>query len=303
FLRKDRALRENFFSRVKVMFYAGASLSQTVWDELAELAFETCGERIAMLTGLGATETAPSAIFTTPETSRAGAVGVPLPGVEVKLAPVGDKLEGRVRGPNITPGYWRDAEVTRLAFDEEGYYRFGDALRFLDEKDESKGFCFDGRIAENFKLATGTWVTVGILRQAFLAAFAPYAKDVVITGHDRDEVCALVFPDLEACKSLCAELSGSSSVEILRHEATREELSRLLARFAQTAKGSSMRVVRLILLEEPPSIDANEITDKGSINQRAVLTRRANEVAALYASPFAPHVIVAKSTSFAMSGN
>ena len=136
FLRQDRALRENFFSRLKVMFYAGASLSQTVWDEIAELGFETCGERIAMLTGLGATETAPSAIFTTPETSRAGAVGVPLPGVEVKLAPVGDKLEGRVRGPNITPGYWRDEEVTRKAFDEEGYYRFGDALRFLDEKDE-----------------------------------------------------------------------------------------------------------------------------------------------------------------------
>ena len=223
FLRRDRALRENFFSRLKVMFYAGASLSQTVWDEIAEIGFETCGERIAMLTGLGATETAPSAIFTTPETSRAGAVGVPLPGVEVKLAPVGDKLEGRVRGPNITPGYWRDEEVTRKAFDEEGYYRFGDALRFLDEKDEFKGFCFDGRIAENFKLATGTWVTVGTLRQAFLAAFAPYAKDVVITGHDRDEVCALVFPDVEACRSLCAELPASSgAAEILRHETMRE---------------------------------------------------------------------------------
>jgi feruloyl-CoA synthase len=286
FLRQDRALRENFFSRLKVMFYAGASLSQTVWDEIAELSFETCGERIAMLTGLGATETAPSAIFTTPETSRAGAVGVPLPGVEVKLAPVGDKLEGRVRGPNITPGYWRDEEVTRKAFDEEGYYRFGDALRFLDEKDESKGFCFDGRIAENFKLATGTWVTVGSLRQAFLTAFAPYAKDVVIAGHDRDEVCALVFPDLEACRSLCADLSAASGeAEVLRHQATRAKLAHLLAGFARAANGSSMRVARLLLLEEPPSIDANEITDKGSINQRAVLTRRVAEVEALYAAP------------------
>ncbi|MBV9740000.1 MAG: feruloyl-CoA synthase, partial [Hyphomicrobiales bacterium] len=237
-LRNDRALRENFFSRLQVMFYAGASLSQTVWDEIAELGFATCGERIAMLTGLGATETAPSAIFTTPETSRAGAVGVPLPGVEVKLAPVGDKLEGRVRGPNITPGYWRDEDVTRQAFDEEGYYRFGDALRFLDEQDKSKGFCFDGRIAENFKLATGTWVTVGTLRQAFLTAFAPYVKDVVITGHDRDEVCALVFPDVEACKSLCADLTAASGVgEILEHRATRKTLARLLARFAQEAKG------------------------------------------------------------------
>jgi feruloyl-CoA synthase len=286
FLRQDRALRENFFSRLKVMFYAGASLSQTVWDEIAELSFETCGERIAMLTGLGATETAPSAIFTTPETSRAGAVGVPLPGVEVKLAPVGDKLEGRVRGPNITPGYWRDEEVTRKAFDEEGYYRFGDALRFLDEKDESKGFCFDGRIAENFKLATGTWVTVGSLRQAFLTAFAPYAKDVVIAGHDRDEVCALVFPDLAACRSLCADLSAASGeAEVLRHQATRAKLAHLLAGFARAANGSSMRVARLLLLEEPPSIDANEITDKGSINQRAVLTRRVAEVEALYAAP------------------
>ncbi|HEV3249300.1 MAG TPA: feruloyl-CoA synthase [Beijerinckiaceae bacterium] len=304
FLRQDRALRENFFSRLKVMFYAGASLSQTVWDEIAELSFETCGERIAMLTGLGATETAPSAIFTTPETSRAGAVGVPLPGVEVKLAPVGDKLEGRVRGPNITPGYWRDEEVTRKAFDEEGYYRFGDALRFLDEKDESKGFCFDGRIAENFKLATGTWVTVGTLRQAFLTAFAPYAKEVVITGHDRDEVCALVFPDVEACRSLCAKLPASSgAAEILRHEATRETLSRLLASFAHGAKGSSTRVARLILLEEPPSIDANEITDKGSINQRAVLTRRASEVEALYGSSRPRSVIEAKAVSFAGSGD
>src|SRR5580700_10508990 len=219
FLRQDRALRENFFSRLKVMFYAGASLSQTVWDEIAELSFETCGERIAMLTGLGATETAPSAIFTTPETSRAGAVGVPLPGVEVKLAPVGDKLEGRVRGPNITPGYWREEETTRKAFDEEGYYCFGDALRFLDDADEMKGFRFEGRLSENFKLATGTWVSVGPLRQAFLSAFAPYAKDVVITGHDRDEVCALVFPDVEACRRLCAELPASSGVaEVLRHE-------------------------------------------------------------------------------------
>ncbi|MBV8426008.1 MAG: feruloyl-CoA synthase [Hyphomicrobiales bacterium] len=299
-LRKDRALRENFFSRLQVMFYAGASLSQTVWDEIAELGFATCGERIAMLTGLGATETAPSAIFTTPETSRAGAVGVPLPGVEVKLAPVGDKLEGRVRGPNITPGYWRDEDVTRQAFDEEGYYRFGDALRFLDEQDKSKGFCFDGRIAENFKLATGTWVTVGTLRQAFLTAFAPYVKDVVITGHDRDEVCALVFPDVEACKSLCADLTAASSVgEILQHRATRKTLARLLARFAQEAKGSSTRVARLMLLEEPPSIDLNEITDKGSINQRAVLTRRANEVEALYASSRPHYVIEAEVHSFA----
>jgi feruloyl-CoA synthase len=215
-----------------------------------------------------------------------------LPGVEVKLAPVGDKLEGRVRGPSITPGYWRDPEATRQAFDEEGYYCFGDALCFLDMEDELKGFRFDGRLSENFKLATGTWVSVGSLRQAFLAAFAPFAKDVVIAGHDRGEVCALVFPEIEACRGLCAGLAGESGAgAIIGHEAVRTRLAELLAEFALNAKGSSTRVERLVLLEEPPSIDANEITDKGSINQRAVLKRRATEVEALYAEPLPPSVI------------
>ncbi len=292
YLRQERPLRELFFSRLRLMFYAGAGLSQHVWDDLDSLALETCGERIAMITGLGATETAPSALFTTLADSRSGAVGVPLPGVELKLAQVGDRLEARLRGPSVTPGYWRDEETTRKAFDEEGYYRFGDALRFLDAQDEMRGFRFDGRIAENFKLATGTWVTVGPLRQAFLSAFAPYAKDVVIAGHDRGEVCALVFPDIEACRGLCAGLAAESCAQaVLRHAATRARLSELLRQFAQDAKGSSTRIERLILLEEPPSIDANEITDKGSINQRAVLARRAAEVEALYAQPMPPSVI------------
>jgi len=294
YFRKEKALRELFFSRLKLMFYAGAGLSQHVWDELDELALESCGERIAMITGLGATETGPSALFTMLGASQSGAVGVPLPGVEVKLAPVGDKFEGRVRGPSITPGYWRDEEVTREAFDEEGYYRFGDALRFLDPRGETKGFQFDGRIAENFKLATGTWVTVGPLRQAFLSAFAPFASDVAIAGHDRGEVCALVFPDIEACRGLCSGLPpASEAAEVLRHPAIRAKLAGLLSRFASAAKGSSTRIERLILLEEPPSIDANEITDKGSINQRAVLARRAVEVEALYCEPPPASVIVA----------
>ncbi|SEC95359.1 4-coumarate--CoA ligase [Rhizobiales bacterium GAS188] len=298
YFRKERPLRELFFSRLKLMFYAGAGLSQHVWDDLEELALETCGERIAMITGLGSTETAPSALFTTLAASQSGAVGVPLPGVDVKLAPVGDKLEGRVRGPSITPGYWREEAITRKAFDEEGYYCFGDALCFLDEHDEMKGFRFDGRLSENFKLATGTWVSVGPLRQAFLSAFAPYAKDVVIAGHDRDEVCALVFPDIEACRALCAELAPSDPAEaVLRHETTRTKLAELLGEFARGAKGSSTRVVRLILLEEPPSIDANEITDKGSINQRAVLSRRAALVEALYVAP-RPASVIAASHAF-----
>jgi len=293
YFREEKALRELFFSRLKLMFYAGAGLSQHVWDALESLALETCGERIAMITGLGSTETAPSALFTTLAASQSGAVGVPLPGVEVKLAPVGDKLEGRVRGPSIMPGYWREPEITRKSFDEEGYYCFGDALRFLDEADEMKGFLFDGRISENFKLATGTWVTVGALRQAFLSAFAPYAKDVVIAGHDRDEVRALVFPDIEACRAACGEHAAADAVSVLRHPALRARLAALLADFAVVAKGSSTRITRLILLEEPPSIDANEITDKGSINQRAVLQRRAGLVEALYAASPSQSVIAA----------
>jgi feruloyl-CoA synthase len=294
YFRKDKGLRDLFFSRLRLMFYAGAGLSQHVWDALDELALAACGERIAMITGLGSTETAPAAVFTTLEASHSGAVGLPLPGVELKLAPVGDRLEGRVRGPSITPGYWRDEQATRKAFDEEGYYCFGDALRFIDPRDELKGFQFDGRIAENFKLATGTWVSVGSLRVAFLAAFAPYAKDVVIAGHDRGEVCALVFPDIEACRGLCAALAtGSDAAAILRHEGVRTRFAELLRDFARAAKGSSTRIERLILLDEPPSIDANEITDKGSINQRAVLTRRAVVVEALYAEPLPSHVIVA----------
>ena len=291
--RKERALRELFFSRLRLMFYAGAGLSQHVWDALDEIALEACGERVAMITGLGSTETAPAALFTTLGASQSGAVGVPLPGVEVKLAPVGDKLEGRVRGPLITPGYWREEEATRKAFDEEGYYRFGDALRFLDPADELKGFQFDGRIAENFKLSSGTWVTVGSLRQAFLLAFAPYAKDVVIAGHDRATVAALVFPDLAACRALGTLAAGSDATAVLGQAALRRELARRLHEFARMAAGSSTRIERLILLAEPPSIDANEITDKGSINQRAVLARRAADVEALYAEPASERVICA----------
>ena len=292
YLQREKALRELFFSRVKLMFYAGAGLSQHIWDELDRLALETVGERIAMITGLGATETAPSAIFTTLGASQSGAVGVPLPGVELKLARVGDKLEGRVRGPSITPGYWRDEATTHKSFDEEGFYCFGDALRFLDEADEGKGFAFDGRIAENFKLATGTWVTVGPLRAAFLSAFAPYAKDVVIAGHDRDEIGALVFPDLDMCRTYALIEGPAPAAQVLRHAAVRAKFAELLAGFSGQAKGSSTRVASLVLLEEPPSIDLNEITDKGSINQRAVLARRVREVEALYARPRPEHVIL-----------
>jgi feruloyl-CoA synthase len=283
--RSDRALREKFFSRLQLLFYAAAGMSQHTWDAYRSLATETCGERIILVTGLGATETSPMAIQTTWETDRVGIIGIPIPGVELKLVPEGEKLEARVRGPNVTPGYWRQPEMTQRAFDEDGFYKFGDAVRFIDPADVNKGFIFDGRFSEDFKLATGTWVSVGPLRARILSHFAPFARDVVVTGHDRDDVGMMIFADLEACCSLCPDLSPRSPVaEILRHKAVRERFQNLLATFAAESTGSSKRISRAILLEEPPSLDAREITDKGSLNQRAVLEHRVELVEQLYES-------------------
>lgn len=293
-LRSDRVLRERFFSRVEILFYAAAGLGQRFWDELQAVAVETCGERIRMVTGLGATETAPFALCAPGDDARAGMVGLPVPGVELKLVPNGAKLEVRLRGPNVTPGFWRDDARTRAAFDEEGYYRLGDAVAWVDAADPSKGLQFDGRLNEDFKLSTGTWVSVGPLRARLLAQFAPFARDVVLAGHDRDVVTALVFPDLAACHSLCTGLAPDAPArEVLGSAELRGTLAGLLTDFAMRATGSSTRVERVILLEEPPSMDAGEVTDKGSINQGAVLLRRAALVEELYAPTPTGRVIVA----------
>ena len=264
------AFRGHFFSRLQMAFFAAAGLPQHVWDEFDRLAIEALGARIPMLTGLGATETAPFALCADKANRRSGVVGLPVPGVELKLTPVNGKLEARVRGPNVTPGFWREGELTRAAFDEEGYYRMGDALRFIDPADPNRGFLFDGRLAEDFKLSTGTWVSVGPLRAKFILHAAPWVKDVVIAGHDRDDVTALIFPD-----------GGSRNV-----------LEALLCDFARQSTGSSNRIARAIILTEAPSFDAGEVTDKGSINQAAVLRRRAALVERLYSTPYAPEVIV-----------
>jgi len=285
FLRADRQLRETFFRRLGLMFYAGAGLSQPVWDAYRELAFETCGERIIMATGLGSTETAPMSIQTTWETDRAGTIGIPVPGVEVKLVPRGDKLEARVRGPNVTRGYWREPGLTKKAFDEEGFYSFGDAVRFVDPNDINKGLLFDGRLNEDFKLANGTWVSVGPLRAKLIAHFAPFVRDAVIAGLDRDFVTAIIFADPDACRSLAPELPELAPLaEVVRRPAVRARFHSLLKSFAQQSTGSSNRVVRAALAEEPPSLDAGEITDKGSFNQRAVLERRSAIIEELYAA-------------------
>jgi feruloyl-CoA synthase len=298
YLRAEPALRQTFFSRLQMMFYAGAGLSQYVWDALDELSVEAGGERILMITGLGSTETAPYAVAANWETGRSGHIGVPAQGLEMKLAPSGDKLEARVRGPNIFPGYWRQPELTATCFDEDGFYCMGDAVKFVDAARPGLGLVFDGRLSEDFKLSSGTWVSVGPLRAAVIQHFAPLVRDVVIAGHDRDTVGVLIFPDLEACRALCGAAPDLTPADLtpdalVGQPALRARFQILLDGFARAATGSATRVTRAILLAELPSIDAHEMTDKGSINQRAVLTRRAGLVEALYAEPPGASVIVA----------
>jgi feruloyl-CoA synthase len=268
FLRKDALLRKNFFSRLQVLWFAGAALPQHVFDEMKQLAFETRGEEVPFLTGFGATETAPATLGRVWPSQNVANMGLPPPGAEIKLVPLQDSFEMRVRGPHVTPGYWRQPELTAEAFDEEGYYRLGDAFLPENPQDFSMGLQFAGRIAEDFKLTTGTWVRVGALRARVIEHFAPLVRDAVITGEGRDEVGALLF---------------------LADKASPEELRGRLKTFAST--GSSNRIARALVLEDPPSLDAGEMTDKGSINQRVVLRRRAALVEELYTNPPSERVL------------
>jgi feruloyl-CoA synthase len=288
YFRADAALRDTFFKRLKVLWFAGAALSQSVFDEMQELALAACGERIMFLTGLGSTESAPMAIARMWQSKDSTNMGVPVPGVELKLVPREGKLEARLRGPNIMQGYWRQDELTAEAFDADGFYKLGDALKFQDPADPREGLLFDGRIAEDFKLATGTWVHVGPLRARLLAQLEPYARDIVIAGADRDDIGALIFPNLDACRTLAA----GAAADITTDARLLAEFRARLAAFARSSTGSSYRVARAILLAEPPSLDAGELTDKGSVNQRAVLARRADLVAELYARDPSGRVLV-----------
>jgi feruloyl-CoA synthase len=302
-LSEDRALRERFFSRLKLMFYAGAGLSQHVHDAFQELAVKTVGERIMFLTSLGSTETAPAALACSWESEQIGNIGLPLPGLELKLVPNEGKLETRMRGPNITPGYWRAPALTAAAFDEEGFYKIGDALKFADAAEPAKGLLFDGRIAEDFKLATGTWVSVGPLRMAFITQCAPLVRDVVLAGPDRDELAALIIPDVEACRKRAPELPpDAAAAVVLAHPQVRKAFEQFLGALSDPRRGTSARIGRAILLAEPPSLDVGEVTDKGSINQRAVLAHRAALVEELYADPPSANVIVAPSPLSPASG-
>jgi feruloyl-CoA synthase len=290
-LQRDVELRTMFYSRLCACFYAGAGLLQSTWDALEALAISARGARVPMLSGLGVTETAPSITFTTPEANRAGAIGLPGPGSTVKLAPVAGKLEMRVKGPNVMPGYWRQPELTARAFDEEGFYCLGDAVRLVDPQDPRRGLVFDGRIAEDFKLGTGTWVSVGPLRTSLLAAMSPLASDVVIAGLNQDFIGVLIFPDLRACGALLDVSGTPDGGKLVNEPRLISEFAQRLRAHAQAHQGSSTRVERFVILAEPPMLDRGEITDKGSINQRAVLQHRVQLAEDLYQSELPGHVI------------
>ncbi|HEY9455165.1 MAG TPA: AMP-binding protein, partial [Bradyrhizobium sp.] len=279
------------FSKLHAMFFSGAALSPFVWNSLDELSVRETGYRVPMLTGLGATETAPFFMSVNPFTSRSGHVGLPVSGNDAKLVPNNGKLEVRARGPNVMPGYWRQPDMTAKAFDEEGFYKLGDAIKPADPQNFDAGFDFDGRLGEDFKLASGTWVSVGPLRARFVGACAPLVRDVVIAGINRDEISALVVLDLDGCRLINPtippdDIAAAASDPLIR-AAFRERFERLV----ESATGSSTRIVRAVLLDTPLSIDRGEVTDKGSINQRAVLEHRSALIEEIY-SPAPPAQVI-----------
>jgi feruloyl-CoA synthase len=280
-LGDDDALCRRFFSEVKFAFYAGAALPQNLWDAMQALSRKAVGRALPMVSAWGSTETSPLATDCHFQAERSGNIGVPTPGTELKLVPSGDKLEVRVRGPNVTPGYWKMPDLTACAFDDDGFYLIGDAVTFADPDHPERGLFFDGRVAEDFKLSSGTWVSVGALRVAGIAALAPLAQDIVLTGHDRDSVGFLVFPNLAACRAHAGLPDTVAPAEVIASEKLRAAIAQGLGRLKAPGGGSSTYATRALLLAEPPSVDDGEITDKGYINQRAVLTRRADAVESL----------------------
>jgi feruloyl-CoA synthase len=281
-LRDDARLRRRFFTEVKFAFYAGAALPQNLWQALTDLSVQTTGRAMPMVSAWGSTETSPLPTDCHFQAERSGNIGVPIPGTELKLVPSGEKLEVRVRGPNVTPGYWKAPDLTAQAFDAEGFYLIGDAVTFANPARPERGLFFDGRVTEDFKLNSGTWVNVGTLRLAGIAALAPLAQDIVVTGHGGDHVHFLVFPNIAACRAM-ARLPDTADVsDVIASEKVRAAISHGLAMLkAQSGGSSSGHATRTLLLSEPASVDKGEITDKGYINQRIALKQRANAVAIL----------------------
>jgi feruloyl-CoA synthase len=292
-LRDNAALRKSFFSRLQIIFYAGAALPQSTWDELERLAVMELGHPVVMLSSWGSTETAPAATDCHFQAVRSGVIGVPIPGTTLKLVPVADKLEVRVKGPNVFPGYWKQPELTAKAFDEDGFYMIGDAVSFVDPARPEQGLLFDGRVAEDFKLLSGTWVHVGSIRVAGISALSPVAQDIVVTGHDRDDIGFLVFPNIAECRRLTGLGDDVPVGTVLGHPAIKERVREGLVRMKRDGGGSSTYPARVLLMAEPPSSEHGEMTDKGYINQRAVLTRRADRVLELHSDAPDAAVILA----------
>jgi feruloyl-CoA synthase len=291
-MKTDDQLRKTLLSRVQMFFYAGAALAQPIWDSLYESQEREVGERIVMGTGLGMTESGPFGIFVTNPFVQAGDLGVPTPGLELKLVDTEGKTEVRYRGANITPGYWRAPRETDEAFDDEGFFKTGDAVKWIDETNVHLGLKFDGRIAEDFKLATGTFVSVGPLRAHIINTGAPYIQEVVLTGINLKEVGAMVFASA-AVRPLSGLPFDAPLADVLASAPVQAKFQAIVDALAATATGSASRIARLCLLSEPPTIDKGEITDKGSINQRSVLAHRADTVAALHADSLS-HIIKPK---------
>lgn len=283
YLERDEALARSFFAKLRLIFYAGAALPQDLWERLEALSVRTIGARVPMGSSWGTTESAPMATAVPFLSERSGLIGVSAPAVELKLVPNGAKLEVRVRGPNVTPGYWKRPDLTAAAFDEEGFYKPGDAMRFLDPADPAKGLMFDGRLAEDFKLTTGTWVHVGALRVGVLAAASPALQDAVVAGENRAFIGLLAWLNAAGCQKLIGSGAPASHAELARHTAVREHVRASLGRWNAAQSGTSQHIARALLLPDLPSIDANEITDKGYINQRLALERRQEAVERLFA--------------------
>lgn len=280
-LEADAEFRDAFFA-MDLVFYAAAALPQTLWDSIHALSEKTVGRKIPLVSAWGSTETAPMATNCHFQAETSGNIGLPVPGTTLKILPNGNKLEVRVKGPNVTPGYYKNERATQAAFDAEGFYRIGDAVRLADPHDPAKGLFFDGRVSEDFKLTSGTWVNVGELRVAGIDALAPLAQDIVVTGHDRNDVGFLVFPNEAACRKLADAAPDIPIAEVLADAAIRDHVAAGLARMREQRGGSSRCAARARFLSTPPSADRGEITDKGYLNQRQVLSCRANEVEALY---------------------
>lgn len=290
-LRADADLRRHFFSRLQVIFYAAAALPQHLWDGLIELSRQELGHPVPMVTAWGSTETSPLATDCHYQADRSGVIGLPIPGVSIKLIPSGDKLEVRVKGPVITPGYFKQPEETAKVFDEEGFYRIGDAARFADPDNPAAGLMFDGRVSEDFKLTTATWVSVGALRVKGIEMMAPAVQDIVVTGHDRDSVGFLIFPNAAVCRKLANLPEDATLEQVASHPAVIDHITKGLKALRDAGTGSSTFADRAMLLTTPPAVDSGEITDKGYINQAAVLKTRADLVEKLYGNEADPFII------------